>query len=195
MKKKIFKALLGTVYAAKILVITLSSFALSLNSAKAMSTPNEGNNSSPLLTNTQQSQDSVAKVVAAIKLAANGTVSGSNAQAAIGQVIAGSPGVSMETLVAAINALGLSGDALSEAISAVSIGFDTSAEAVTSAIITNSYMSGGKSAADDRIVELRAAVGDSIVDTAVETSESALNNMSPEQLNQIATAGGGPYNG
>lgn len=190
MKQTVFKAIFNGLRALKVLTVMLSSVSLSLSAWVLGTHPSHAIPSSPLLTNTQQSQESVARMVAAIRSAAGGSVTGANAQAAISQVIAANPGASMQSIVAAVNALGLSDAALSEAISAIASSFNATSESVTSAVITDAYMSGGKSVADARIADLRDAVGDGIVDSAMESAQATMNNLSPEQLNLIQTAAG-----
>jgi type II secretory pathway component PulM len=141
---------------------------------------------SPLLSQSQGAQTSVANVVEAIKNAAGGSVNATTVGNAIAEALAANPGITQETLAGAINQMGLTGDALSAALSASANAMGVSMESMASAMITNAYMNGGKAGATQQIEALRNAVGSDIVNGALENvptemlaSAGDLSNIEP----------------
>lgn len=173
------------------LVLTLHSFSVMLGiSTVAQAAPLAGTQDGNILTENQTSQASINQLIADIKSKANGPITQANVGVAVSEALAGTPGVSMNTIAAAINELNLTTNVLKTAMDSVSTATGASQENILAALISNTYMSQGREAADRYVASLRATFGNDAVNKALEQGPTA-SMQDASQLAQIQPAAGG----
>lgn len=189
-KKIVFKLLPRLVLALHSLSVMLGA------STVAQAAPLTGTQDGNILSENQVSQASINQFAADIKSKANGPLTQENVGVALSEAIAGTPGVSVQTIAAALNKLNLTTNVLKTAIESASNATGAPQENVLAALISNTYMSQGREAADRYIASLRTTFGDDVVNKALEQGPTA-SLQDTSQLAQIQPAAGGddPYTG
>lgn len=182
------KAIARLLAALKVAITALGSLSLMFAGSHGHAAP-ATNNYAPLLAQSQAAQASIARIVADIKAAGDGSVRAANIRAAISEAVAANPGITADMLATAINRLILSDEALRVAITAGSDVFDTDLSTLITSIITDTYMMQGKEAAHAQAARLRIMLGDTPVDEAMKDLPVTTLSMLDE-LRNIEPASG-----
>jgi hypothetical protein len=128
------------------------------------------------------------KIAQALKDASGGSVTATSVTNAIQEVHAKNPGISMPAMASSLNQLGLDKNGIKNAVLAMAQSFGVSESQAASALITETYMNGGSTAANKVVASLKESLGVTVVENAMDNAsdtvmlgnnEDSFNNDTP----------------
>lgn len=118
----------------------------------------------------------VGELVQSIQSNAAGGINAANISIALEQSMGQFPETNVEQWAHAINRLDLSGNALEMAINTTAGSFGVDVADIVSGMVVDTYMTNGAGSAREQVFELRASLGDEVLNNALDTTLNASGN-------------------